>query len=538
MLVKMLRRIDLATLRKLAGETILSAIEAIKPTNMEKEIAEVLLLKYSTQILKNKEIREGIIDTLPVDKINDICAKLRIHGKNQIDKYNLVRKHFRIWGDKRSREFVDLLQLDSKYYLKPEIDLREGCELISIDINDQVRLKPYLHDYQKRVKDEIIEYLSQTGNRFIVQMPTGAGKTYTALEAVVDVLRLPRQEKYVVWIVDSNELAEQALGSFKNLWTLKGDHSIYLFRLFKSFTPDFSEHKGGIVFASFSEFYSIISNHRHQAYDSLWHLIRNTDLLIVDEAHTSVAETYEKCIRTFTQNSDTKVFGLSATPGRSSPESTKELVGLYSKKIIPIRNESRQDIADAIGYLQGQSYLANLNAEVLQTGIEATERDEGKLLKTLSKNGKRNNDILKQIERAHRAKESSLVFACTLDHVYALHILCNAKGIPSEFIVGGTEQITRLEILERFKKREFYILINLDLLSQGIDIPNINKIIITRPIGSMILYSQIIGRALRGPRNGGNRQNIIVNIEDNLRNFPTANFVYTIFKADWHAKEI
>ena len=78
----------------------------------------------------------------------------------------------------------------------------------------------------------------------------------------------------------------------------------------------------------------------------------------------------------------------------------------------------------------------------------------------------------------------------------------------------------------RFKKGELKVIINHGLLATGIDLPSVNKLIITRPIGSPILYSQIIGRALRGPKNGGNETNIIVNIRDNLINYRDANLLY------------
>jgi superfamily II DNA or RNA helicase len=66
----------------------------------------------------------------------------------------------------------------------------------------------------------------------------------------------------------------------------------------------------------------------------------------------------------------------------------------------------------------------------------------------------------------------------------------------------------------------------------GIDVPNVQKLIITRPIASRIQYSQILGRALRGPRNGGNAKNTVVNVRDNLKNYPEANMLY-----EWFAQE-
>jgi DNA repair protein RadD len=113
--------------------------------------------------------------------------------------------------------------------------------------------------------------------------------------------------------------------------------------------------------------------------------------------------------------------------------------------------------------------------------------------------------------------------------VFALVALCRARALDVDFIVGETTQSKRIEILNKFKKRELMVLINHEILSTGVDVPNINKLILTRPVGSAILYSQMIGRALRGPKNGGNPVNTIVNIRDNLSQFPTAAFVYESF---------
>ena len=84
--------------------------------------------------------------------------------------------------------------------------------------------------------------------------------------------------------------------------------------------------------------------------------------------------------------------------------------------------------------------------------------------------------------------------------------------------------------MNRFRAGSLKVLINHEILSTGVDLPNVDKLIITRPVGSAILYSQILGRALRGPKNGGNSINFVVNINDNLENFPSASHVYKSFK--------
>ena len=69
-------------------------------------------------------------------------------------------------------------------------------------------------------------------------MPTGAGKTMTALEQVVDFVRAHTFQGYIIWIVDSSELAEQAFASFNKLWMLRGDRPTNLYRFLADITTN------------------------------------------------------------------------------------------------------------------------------------------------------------------------------------------------------------------------------------------------------------------------------------------------------------
>ena len=194
-----------------------------------------------------------------------------------------------------------------------------------------------------------------------------------------------------------------------------------------------------------------------------------------------------------------------------------------------MKDSSGVEIPDPIKYLQDLEYLAEIEYEPLDSNFELKNINEGEACVKLAENTDRNNIILKQIEKAVSLNESTIVFACTVDHVIALMALCRAKKIEADFIIGEVPQHKRLEIFDRFKKGDLKILINHEMLSTGIDLPNLNRLIITRPIGSPILYSQIIGRALRGPKNGGNKKNTIVNIQDNCSNYPDMNLLYQLF---------
>ena len=529
----LLQRIDSVSLRSVAGDTILEAIKIVAPSNVGTELAEILKLKYGNIILAEKEIRLAILDTLNLQQAQSFCASVKLLAPNHAAACFNLQEYFDSWSEKKSREYVSFYNLSPAYHHNQIIDPRKAKQQVSAQRGATVQLKGNLHKYQQRVKNEIVSKTENIGSRFLCQMPTGSGKTYTALETVVDLFRRPDPNTFAVWLVNSNELAEQAFQEFQALWQLKGDREIALYRLFSNFSSDFTVETGGVVFASFDKLHPALTNPNHPSHKSIRQLVTHSSRLIVDEAHTSVAPTYETCIRAFIDTDQCVVMGLTATPGRTIQAETRALTRLYSTDLIAITNDNYEKLLDPIQYLQDEQYLAELNITELETNISATGSQDH-VCKVLAANPERNKTIITQIQLASKNQEPTLVFACTLDHVFALKILCAASGIECRLITGATPQVQRNTILQSFRNQDFYILLNLDLLATGVDLPNVQKLIITRPVGSPILYSQILGRALRGPLNGGRSKNTILTLKDNLVDYPSENLVYTYFSQDWN----
>ena len=66
---------------------------------------------------------------------------------------------------------------------------------------------------------------------------------------------------------------------------------------------------------------------------------------------------------------------------------------------------------------------------------------------------------------------------------------------------------------------EIQALVNYAVFREGFDAPRTRAIIVARPVYSPNLYFQMIGRGLRGPKNGGNDRCLILNVYDNIENF-------------------
>jgi len=533
-LIAKIKQFDDLTLRDIAGPAIVRAVSDSYSTGLKAVLAEIICMEYGMSILAERKIRSNIIDVTDESGIQDLAERVGIPFTSHAVTASKLQKHFNVFTSEKSQKFAEWMGLAEEYQTSLTPDNRTDHERIKIEHGQDVKLKGYLHAYQKNIKDQIRAALIEPGSRVMVQMPTGSGKTYTALEAVIDQLREPFYNNFIVWIVNTNELAEQALQSFKSLWEIKGDREIDCFRLWNIFIPKFEDYpNGGVVFASYALMASILKKKEDKNHRQIVYLADFTNYLIVDEAHGAVADTYNECIHTFIKDQKTKLLGLTATPDREDDTVENELSRLFDKKLIYIKDSDNHKINDPISYLQCHGYLAKVNIKTLESNVICVGNTEDQILKALAIDSQRNQLILTQIQTAVDDGDQTLVFACTKDHVIALFILCKKAGINVSFITGDVSQTERLSILEDFKSKKINVLINLEILSTGIDIPALNRLIVTRPVKSAILYSQMVGRALRGHKNGGNKYNTIVNVLDNLDYFPDISLLYNSFSAAW-----
>jgi len=82
------------------------------------------------------------------------------------------------------------------------------------------------------------------------------------------------------------------------------------------------------------------------------------------------------------------------------------------------------------------------------------------------------------------------------------------------------------------------ILVNYGVLTTGFDAPSIEAVIIARPTTSVVLYSQMLGRGLRGTKMGGTKDCTIIDVNDNIANMPDSSNAYMFFNTFFQKMEI
>lgn len=393
-------------------------------------------------------------------------------------------------------------------------------------VSGPVKPRP-LHDYQIEVLSDLDDMLASTRDdrrrRAVISLPTGAGKTRVAAQtAATRTLAADSSNRLVVWIAQTDELCEQAVQCFRDLWATDGERneSLRVIRLWggQSNPQPAEVHEPTVVVATIQTLSSRMNG------DGVDWLSR-PGLVVIDECHHALTPTYTSLFRWLKPEGDDAaeppVLGLSATPfrGRSEDE-TAALARRFDGRLIP----SNQ--AGLFETLQEKGVLARFRYTRLemQTQFRLTAEEERHLetfrtlpesaLERLGANRERNDLIIQAMAKS--TERSALVFATSVSHARRLAAKLNVLGVPAAAVSGETDRNSRRWFIQAFQKGDIQVLCNHSALTTGFDAPATDLIVIARPVFSPALFMQMVGRGLRGPLNGGKPACRILTVQDNL----------------------
>jgi superfamily II DNA or RNA helicase len=171
--------------------------------------------------------------------------------------------------------------------------------------------------------------------------------------------------------------------------------------------------------------------------------------------------------------------------------------------------------------------LSDEEAKELQT----MQRLPSSASQRLAVDADRNERIIGDILSRH-SDWPILVFAASVQHAQILAAMLSAVGVSARPISGDTEAGTRRHYIESFRNGRLRVLTNYNVLTAGFDAPAVRAVYVARPTFSPTSYQQMVGRGLRGPKNGGKQECLIVNVADNFARYGTS-LAFTEFDYLW-----
>lgn len=375
----------------------------------------------------------------------------------------------------------------------------------------------------------------------MVVLPTGGGKTYTAsvwlLKNAID------KKKKVLWIAHRQMLLDQALDSFSNQAYLTNlPHiSSFNFRIVSG-----AERHGRTIDITANDQLVIASKDsigRNLKCLDNWLANENELYFVIDEAHHSIAKTYRKIIDHVKELvPNLKIIGLTATPFRTSKKEEGLLSKIFTDGVDLKENYivygdlgiayainlkeliKRQILSTPIfeHYYTEERYGDDLSVDEWNT-IQHFDSIPEKIAQQMVQSKERNNLIVRTYKEKQKEYGQTLVFAVNIAHAIQLKTLFKQAGIKADYIVSSLT-ISRLLInltkenekkIQAYRDGKLQVLINVNILTEGVDLPQTQTVFLARPTVSTILMTQMVGRALRGVKAGGTANAYIVSFIDN-----------------------
>ena len=396
---------------------------------------------------------------------------------------------------------------------------------------------PYEH--QKKAMEALDKMNQEASYSTLVVLPTGGGKTYTAsmwlLKNAID------KRKKILWIAHRQMLLDQAAESFQKFaYTEVVPHiSSFCFRI----VSGASSHDRTSDIRPGDNLLIVSKDSIGRNIDRLdqWLKGEKELYLIVDEAHHSTAKTYRKVIDYVKAKvPNLKLIGLTATPFRTAEEEQGLLAKIYTDGIsdgrvvhgdVGITYQiglkeliNRQILAKPIfeSFYTDEEYGDSLGVDAWES-IQHLDVLPDEVAQQMADSAARNKLIVETYKAKQNDYGQTILSAVNVVHAIQLTSLFKKAGIKADFIVSSVKDaITGVTIsrednerkLEDYRNGKLQVLINVNILTEGVDLPKTKTVFLARPTVSSILMTQMVGRALRGTAAGGTASAYIVSFVD------------------------
>jgi superfamily II DNA or RNA helicase/diadenosine tetraphosphate (Ap4A) HIT family hydrolase len=403
---------------------------------------------------------------------------LRLLGSQDPDTVRAIADRFqRLWADPKTKRLTP--ELIRQYELRAPVPDPERPE------PRQARPTPH------PIQDEALERLQATRkeghDRGLVVLATGLGKTYLA---AFDFGALGGQR--ALFVAHREEILDQARAAWAQVFPDKTIGTLGSGRF---------ENDVDLLFASVQT----LARERHlSGFDP-----KHFDYVVVDEFHHASARTYRAVMTHFQPRF---MLGLTATPDRLDGASLLELCddnlvfrqdllhGIVRKLLVPFHYFG---VKDAIDFEPIPWRNGRFDPNSLDNAVTAAARDE---------------QVFREYKRhAPPSPRRTLGFCSSTRHADHIANYFNANGVPAAAVHVGPTSAPRSESLEKLRGGQLEVIFAVDIFNEGLDVPEINTVLMLRPTVSPVVFLQQLGRGLR--RAEGKPHLTVVDFIGNHRSF-------------------
>lgn len=322
-----------------------------------------------------------------------------------------------------------------------------------------------LRSYQERVVSKAAAALKKHGNTLVIA-PTGAGKTI-----MLGALARETKPKKALILQHRDELVQQNMNKYLQI-NPKSWPSLY--------TADSKSWGGNSIFAM------VQTLARHTG------TIPPLDLLIVDEAHHTAANSYRKIIDAVrSANPNCMIAGFTATPER---QDKKGLLSVFTNVADQI---TLKELIDQGFLVPPRSYVVDVGTQNELSNVRrlASDYDMDEVEKIMNKRIINNEVVRNWKEKA--GDRRTIVFCSTIAHAEDVAEAFRAEGVSVGVVTGSTPDGERKALIKQLKAGAIQVLCNIGVFVEGFDEPLVSAVVLLRPCSHKSTLIQMVGRGLR-----------------------------------------
>lgn len=324
-----------------------------------------------------------------------------------------------------------------------------------------------LRPYQIEAHDAVIGHWAANTRRTAVVLPTGAGKStvigkiaHTALAQGMRPLLLAHRGELIDQLVENTAAVDP------------------------------SARPVGVVRAARNEVSSpiVAATLQTLASGSRLEALRDRNVILLDECHHGSADTYLRALQNLGVGQEAFFCGFTATLRRDDGKALREIIDTVAYE---------KDLRWAIesGYLVKPRGLTVKIPELDLTRVKVTAGDF------------QNNELAEVMEASTESvvdavvkfagERRPIIFAASVLAAQLIADALEARGITAGYVTGAMTLEQRQPVYRGFRDGSIQAMVTVQVLTEGADFPMCDTAVIARPTQSQILYSQMVGRALR-----------------------------------------
>nr|WP_066286605.1 DEAD/DEAH box helicase [Arthrobacter sp. B6] len=357
--------------------------------------------------------------------------------------------------------------------LDAALERNGGRRTAAPDAATGLDVQPFLHQ-EEMLEDLEAERLKGFNHNLLVAA-TGTGKTVIA---ALDYKRLSKaagRDLKLLFVAHRQEILKQAMRTYRDV------------------TQD----------GAFGELY--VGEHRPQEWKHIFASVQSLsslgieqlepdffDVVVIDEFHHAMAPTYRRLLDHLQPQ---QLLGLTATPERGDGVDV-------AKQFFDGRTASELRLWDALDadlLVPFHYFGVSDDVDLSQLEWKRGNYDTTQLSALYTGNDARAAKVIRELRDkvASTAQMRAIGFCVSVQHAQYMAQVFNRAGIASVAVDGSTDDVDREEALRRLGEREINCIFAVDLFNEGLDLPQVDTILLLRPTQSATVFLQQLGRGLR-----------------------------------------